>query len=510
MSNEIKRKKKVLYHSDFALAASGFGRATRALLSYLYRFRDSIEVINYCCGMDENNPLLAKTPWKSIGCIPENKANIAELLKDPASARAVSYGSYYYLEQVMAREKVDIFVGSQDLWAFSPVFDMKWFQSGKVTTAMHWTLDSLPLLPEAIQRAPQLKNIWVWSSFAEKELHRLGYKHAKTVHAPLETKHFYRLPNHQRMELRKQFNIDQNCFVVGAVFRNQLRKLVANMVQGFALFKKENPKANAKLFFHTSFSEPHGWDIPRILEEYNIKREDLLVTYVCGHCKNFTVKPFEKDGMDCPFCGVRGTFSTPTVGGGRVTEEQLNLIYNLMDAYLGIFSSGGTEVPILESKLSGCAISLVSPYSCGEELCQEGSGTFAVDWAEYRECGTNFRKCSPYPSSISKNLTKIYNLPAEKRREICNQAREWVLKNYDIEVVGKFFKDFIDAAPFSTYEYNEKPKLKNPNYSPPEGIISDKEWVLDIYKNILGMENLTENDSGVQHWLSELRKADSN
>ena len=57
-------------------------------------------------------------------------------------------------------------------------------------------------------------------------------------------------------------------FIIGFVFRNQLRKSVPNLLDGFVEFKNSNPQSKAKLLLHTHWSE--GWDIPRLLREKNI------------------------------------------------------------------------------------------------------------------------------------------------------------------------------------------------------------------------------------------------
>ena len=54
----------------------------------------------------------------------------------------------------------------------------------------------------------------------------MGHKHVKTVHGCIESEYFFRLDDEKRLELRKQNNIEEDAFVIGFVFRNQLRKSV--------------------------------------------------------------------------------------------------------------------------------------------------------------------------------------------------------------------------------------------------------------------------------------------
>ena len=67
------------------------------------------------------------------------------------------------------------------------------------------------------------------------------------------------------MKLRNIHGIDSDCFVIGFVFRNQLRKSAPNLLDGFKIFLKENPQSKAKLLLHTNWSE--GWDLTRLIKE---------------------------------------------------------------------------------------------------------------------------------------------------------------------------------------------------------------------------------------------------
>ena len=51
------KKKKILFHSDFALSKTGFGRNAKALLSYLYK-TDKYELVSLCGGITKAHPEL--------------------------------------------------------------------------------------------------------------------------------------------------------------------------------------------------------------------------------------------------------------------------------------------------------------------------------------------------------------------------------------------------------------------------------------------------------------------
>jgi hypothetical protein len=492
------KKKKLLYQSDFSLAKTGFGRAAKALLSYLYK-TGKYDIIHYSCGLPYAHPEFERTPWKTIGSLPNNPQEMQELNKDPNVARLASYGAHY-LDKVIQDEKPDVYIAVQDIWGIDFAIDKKWFD--KITSVLWTTLDSLPILPSAVEKAPKIKNYWIWSDFATKALHDLGHKDVKTVHGPVETKNFYRLENSKREELRKTFNIPLNSFIIGFVFRNQLRKSVPNLLEGYAMWKRSNPQIkNTYLLLHTHWSE--GWNIHRLAKEYDINLNEILTTYVCKNCGNYEVKPFHGQDVNCRFCGTEKSQITTNVSLG-VTEDQLNEVYNLMDVYCHPFTSGGQEIPIQEAKLTEL-ITLVTNYSCGEEMCEESAYSLPLEWNEYREHGTEFIKASTKPNSIAKQINKVYNMSVEKRREWGKKAREWTIDNFSVETVGKYIEEFIDNAPFTNFDFSTKEEERDPFCKIPD-IKDDNEWLTFMYHNILKMPHVDHNDDGHKYWIKEIAK----
>lgn len=507
------RKKKVLIQTDFVLAKTGFGRNAKAVFEYLYK-TNKYDLVHFAVGSVDMNPELDRTPWKSVGCVNPQKLQEIKQQNDPRNwegiDRMAGYGAYA-LDEVVQREKPDVFIAAQDIWGIDFAVDKPWFK--KIPSVLWTTLDSLPILPKAVELAPKVKHYWSWADFATKALHDIGHKHVETVRGAVDSKYFFRLPEQKRTALRQLFGLTPDIFIVGFVFRNQLRKSVPNMLQGFKIFKKENPALKTKLLFHTSWSE--GWDIPKLMQEEGIDPKDVLTTYICPHCLRYEVKPFTGQHTNCRFCGTTGTHPNPQAPHGAgmltthptlgVTETQLNEVYNLMDVYCHPFTSGGQEIPIQEAKLTEL-ITLVTNYSCGEDSCKEEAASLPLEWAEYREPGTQFIKASTYPSSIAKQLARVLNMKPATRTEMAKKGRQWVLDNFSVEVIGKKLEDFIDSAEYSVYDFNEKWEPRNPFCEIPQIPDNDK-WLVFMYENILKMKDRDEN--GIKYWLGELAKGAS-
>ena len=487
-------KKKILFHSNYSRAFTGFGKNAKNILRYLFS-TGKYEIIEAANGMPFESEETARQPWKSYGTYP-NPQKLEQLkAQDPNIERSLGYGAGM-IDDLINLVKPDIYIGVEDIWGFNGYWDKPWWN--KINSVIWTTLDSLPILPDAINAAPKIKNYYVWASFAERALKGLGYGNVKTLRGCLDTSKFFKIDDQQRAKLRKDFGLDDS-FLIGFVFRNQLRKSVPNLLEGFSIFRFNNPQANAKLLLHTHWSE--GWDIPRLLREKNIPANLVYTTYFCHACNNYEVKPFTRQNIGCKFCGNPNSQVTTNVSAG-VSDQQLNEIYNLMDVYCHPFTSGGQEIPIQEAKLAEL-ITLVTNYSCGEDSCTAESGGMSLDWSEYREPGTQFIKASTCPQSINQRLTEVFFMHPDKKTRIGQVARKWTIDNFSVEVIGKKLEEMFDSFPEIEYDFSFTEPQLNVQYEIPE-IEDDEEFIIDLYANIL-KENIDKNHASCLEWMNQLK-----
>jgi len=447
-------------------------------------------------GLTKNHPELERTPWKSYGCVPTSGPEQADCNSSQDKTRLYAYGAFE-IDNIIEKEKPDIYIGVQDFWGVNYSINKPWFN--KITSAIWTTLDSLPLLVNAVDDAPKIKNYWVWSNFAEKEMHRLGHSHVKTLHGAIDVSDFKMLDKSEKAKIRKAHEIPDDHFIIGFVFRNQLRKSVPNLLQGYKIFKKNNPTVKARLLFHTNWQE--GWNIPKLCAEHQIEVKEIYTTYICKNCKDFFVKPFSGAEIDCPTCQKKKQLITTGTSFG-ITEAQLNHVYNLMDVYCHPFTSGGQEIPIQEAKLTGL-ITLVTNYSCGEEMCCPEAHSLPLEWTEYREFGTEFIKASTNPNSIAEKLQEFLAMPEETKIKLGKLARKWVIDNFSVSRIAGEIEEFIDKSPLAFYEEKQEQKVdKNPYASVPY-IADDRLWLKCLYMEILKM-NVSDDDEGLDHWVKKL------
>lgn len=485
------KKKTILIHSNYCKALTGFGKHKKNILRYLFN-TGKYNIIEFANGRHRNDPELSKLPWKCFGSLPDPQT--LSKIKDQNQIRIASYGSLT-IDKAIQEFKPDVYIGIEDIWAFDGYFDKPWWN--KINSMIWTTLDSLPILQSAIDAAPKVKYYFAWASFAEKAMKKLGYDHFKTLRGSLRTDEFFRMSDEKRKELRASFGLSDE-FIIGFVFRNQLRKSVPNLLDGFKLFKEKEP--NAKLLLHTHWSE--GWDIPKLISEKGLNNRDILTTYFCSKCKRYEIRSFEGQELNCKSCGSEKALNTTNISVG-VNEKQLNEIYNLMDVYCHPFTSGGQEIPIQEAKLAEL-ITLVTNYSCGEDYCCEESAGLPLEWSEYREPGTQFIKASTSPESICEQLSKVHSMESIERAAWGIQARQFVINNCSVEVVGKQLEEVIDSMPEVEYDFSLESKQFNPKHIP-SNELSDEELIIDLHLNMLG-ETIDKNHTSFIYWTNQMRR----
>ena len=155
----VMKKKKVLLQTDFPLGKTGFGRNAKAILSYLYK-TGKYDLVHYCCGTPHSALQHKMLPWKSVGSLPDDQNEMANINRDPNLAKRASYGEYY-LDKVIKEHKPDIYIAAQDIWGIDFCLEKPWWNKVSKNSLLWTTLDSRPILPSAISAAEKTDNYWM-------------------------------------------------------------------------------------------------------------------------------------------------------------------------------------------------------------------------------------------------------------------------------------------------------------------------------------------------------------
>ncbi len=491
--------KKILYSSDASHLKTGFGKHSLLFLKYFYSRKNAdgtrkYEVIEAAQGIKENDPITRAKPWKCYGLVPENEQEVLfgqpkdqNGNYDPNLPRMVSYGAAK-IEEVLKKEKPQIFLNCQDYWGFQVLrkfspqpyvyyHDTPWFD--KFPVVLWHPQDSLPTLPIVSENAHKVKNMWVKASFAQKDLHRLGHKQVELFPVLSDMTGYRAYSEEEKKKNRENYKIPQESTVFGFVCRNQNRKKLLTLLQGFKMFL--NSGANGKLILVTRPGE--GWDIKRAVKDFDLPPDSVLVPYICHDCNYCELRRIEEDQIDCPNCGGKN-LKTISIERG-VSEEQLIDIYNLCDGYLQVSDSGGFEIGALESIMCGLPLATVN-YAFGESFCAN-ENVFRLDYVDAYEMGSNFLKAQIKPESIAEFMYLVHDEPV-MMKERGEKTREWAKEEFDPNKILKRIEDFIDSLP-DDHGYNFDFVTEFPQVDAPfPNIESSDEFLKQLYRSFFGQE----------------------
>jgi len=266
------------------------------------------------------------------------------------------------------------------------------------------------------------------SKFGEIQMKKFGVNKVETILLGVDTKVYSPLP--ERNNLRKTYGINDK-FVVGFVGRNQIRKMQPYWMRGFAQFAKGKP--DVCLLLHTDSNPPAGegrgwamnaiiWQLEKEVGEDFTNSKRIMITR-----GNLDIKERQK-----------------------ISKENMNEIYNLMDLFLYPSGGEGFGMPSVECQSAGVPI-LMSDNTTGPELAKGGEliNMLKDNYGRVVSViGTNgVTNAIPDDKHIAELLEKYYqDWKTEKKllKEMSKKGREFALTlDWDI-LSARWIKLFED------------------------------------------------------------------
>jgi glycosyltransferase involved in cell wall biosynthesis len=491
--------RKILISSTSADLQTGFSKNLKVLLRYLYSRKNpdgskKWEVHEFAQGAVEESPKLRARPWKCYGGIPADESSVfVGLAKDsngnhdPNLQRMVAYGAAR-IESVLKEVKPDIFLAVEDIWAMSvlrkfsdkafvPYWETEWWD--KFNTIIQTPVDSLPAMEMLLDGVKKSKRFFVKSSFAQKDLHRLGHSHVGLWPCLMEVGPYRVFDDEEKKSVRKKYGIDEDCLVFGFVSRNQTRKRMIAAIDGLKEFQTRNPGVKSKFVFCTNFLE--GWNLKLGVEHAGLDPKDVLCAHTCHSCGETVLKEIEGPENDCPKCGTAKALKNISIEKG-ILENDLVELYNLFNGYVAPINSGGFELTVAEAAFAGVYTATVD-YSFGE-MFMESNAVFPITYAFDKEMGSLYKKAVPSTESICDFMEEVYNNPEESKQKGL-KFREWAMKTIHPDVTLKTIEEYLDQLPISNYSFDFRTERLNPN-APFPTATDEPEFIKELVWNFFG------------------------
>jgi len=454
------RKKRILFCSEATFLNTGYATYTREILNYLHK-TGKYELAEMAAYGVRNDPRASDIPWKFYGVVPPENASEEEKTRYNSSP-IYQFGEHIF-ESVCLDFFPDIVCDIRDFWMldfverspFRPYF--KW--------CIMPTVDAKPQSRQWISTYQSADACLTYSEWAGKLLEEQSGGKINYIGISPPSAHDAYKPIHDKDNLRQSFGLKPNMKIIGTVMRNQRRKLYPDLFQAFRLFL-DSIKEDKNLFYlycHTSYPDL-GWDIPELLQQYNLSSK-VYFTYICAQTKKPFASLFKGAICQSPYTKQFGATLSNVKNG--VSYEDLANIMNLFDLYVQYANCEGFGLPQVEAAACGIPIMSVD-YSAMESVVRNLGGTPIKTKALYKELETGCFRAIPDNEYAAQKFKEFFDQPKAVRQKIGFSTREAFLKHYQWDKSGRSWENYFDSVEISeTFEnWKQPPRIYSPEPQP--------------------------------------------
>lgn len=298
-------------------------------------------------------------------------------------------------------------------------------------------IDHQPVSDDITLRLQTAFKVIVPSRFAQWELRN---KKIESTYIPHGVSDVYKRYPERKEEWRKMWFFDPDEFIVGIVAMNRARKMIPQMVRGYARFRELNPDVKSHLML---------WS-----DVYPRTRPEATAMGV-GDTGVYLLPEIIRLGL---VQAVRWT--EPKIiqeGIPEWSEEGWNMVnlYNTFDALMLCSGGEGAGLPLLEAAACGVP-SLTTDYAAGPEYVGPG---YTIPWKDYVIYDApGVRRPLADIDEIARVLTKIMNSDPEKlAKKTMRFAENFRWKR----IIETFWKPFLLECEEELYPLVKKEGLSS-------------------------------------------------
>jgi len=321
-------------------------------------------------------------------------------------------------------EQPEIVLSAADTWTIDHIRTLK---NRKSFVHVHYmAVDGQPVPRKMLQKDKEVDwqqilgavdHLVTYTEYGKREVNKMmGREVAKTViGSGVDTVTLHPATPEEKAAQRNRLfpGLPPGAFLLGFFSRNQPRKSLDKMIHAVSKFQHEREKEGRPvyLYLHCALKDPAGWNIPELMEYFNVKKNRLLVDRTIG------------------------------IGQG-VSEEELRNRYICCDATLLPTKGEGWGMTIQESMACGIPV-LTTDYSAHPEYCREGSLFIKAAAYEMDNNLVTNRVIVSVTDFVDK-IAQLYN-SATLREKLGKAGRQKSLELSTDKVVG-LWENFLDSV----------------------------------------------------------------
>jgi glycosyltransferase involved in cell wall biosynthesis len=396
----MSKKIKVLTISDHPLSPSGVGTQTKYVIEALLR-SGKFEVISLGGAIKHQDyrPLLVDPYGEDWKILPVDQ-----------------YGSQDMVRSILRTEKIDMIWFMTDPRFYSWLWDIENEIRPLVPLIYYHVWDNFPapyfnrkyyLSNDKICTISKVTDAIVKEVVPEVASEYVPHAVEHTVFKPMEEEEILKV-RHDNLDGQ-----DTNKVIFFWNNRNARRKQSGSLVFWFKKFLDKVGHDKAQLIMHTDPNDPHGQDLNHLVEHLGLNEQRQVL---------FSVQ--------------------------KISQEDLALMYNMVDCTINISDAEGFGLATLESL--SCGTPIIANMTGGlQEQIRSGSDLFGIPLFPESKAVIGSQDV-PYiyedrlsEGQVVSALEKMFVMTREQRREMGLKGREHVMQNYNFDNFNKRWVDLM-------------------------------------------------------------------
>lgn len=406
---------------------TGYGVYSKELLTRLNQVSE-FEIAELSCYASSDNVEFKQIPWLAYA----NKPNTVEDMQEYEQHPTNEYGNYRF-NSTCLDFKPDVVIDIRDPWMFEHQF-MSPFKRFFHHLIMP-TVDAIPQNPEWIDMFSEATGVMTYSDFGYQALDIPGIN-LLGIASPCADSAFVPL---DKRETKINMGVPEGR-VVGTVMRNQRRKLYPELFEEFAKLCENHD--DLYLYCHTGYPDV-GWEIPELLISNGLSSR-VLFTYKCTNCNGLSCSMFSDVCQHCPACGE----FTNTIAGldNKLSNQELNCVYNCFDIYVQYANSEGFGMPQVEAAQAGLPVVTVG-YSAMKSVADSLDTCIIPVKHLSKESETGCMRAIPDGYAFVGIMEDLLRLSDQELRSYGLNIREACLSRYNWDNTAREWEASIRNLP---------------------------------------------------------------
>lgn len=465
---------RILWCGEFSQLKTGYAVYAHEVLTRWFNTK-KYDIAEQCCYAHQSDPRIQNVPWVTYCNLPD--PNNEQQKQQYASSPTAQFGDWRF-EEICIDFRPHIICDIRDFWMMSNQYRSP--LRPYYNLCQMPTCDAYPQNEEWISAYMSADGVFTYQDWSKNVL---AFESAGKINT-LGSASPAAAPEFQPMDrnaIKKDAGLDKYK-IVGAVMRNQRRKLFPDLFGAFKIFLETTKRSDVLLYCHTSYPDM-GWDMPKLLLQYGLASK-VLFTYVCRECGYAQPDFFNDAIMHCKRC-KRLSSAIVNVQQG-VDNKVLAVIYNMFDLYVQWANSEGFCLPIVEA--AACGVPSISvDYSALSDNTRKIGGVPVKPLTLYMELETGCFRAVPDNDKLIDKMIEFFNMEENAHIQLRSQTRQAYLNNYSWDKTAQKWMKYFDTINIEEYEnrWNSEPRYTQIPQDYPRHL-SNPQFARWLIVNVLG------------------------